>query len=223
MIEVLSFSTAFLLGLMGTSHCLVMCGGISAATSMATDGQRRIGYLVLFNSGRITSYAIAGALVSLLGLWLSDSHYLAQQALRILAGIMLILMGLYISRIWMLLTRFEAAGKLIWDRIQPLTRSLLPVTSARKALSLGLLWGWLPCGLIYSTLAWVASHGDVVNGTIAMLSFGLGTMPGMISAGLMAQQLNKLIQNAKFRYAAGALLMLYGGWTLLAATGLLDF
>jgi len=154
MIEPLSLSTAFLLGLLGASHCLVMCGGISAATGMANNGQRRIGYIFLFNGGRIASYTIAGALVSLLGLWLADSHQLAQQVLRLIAGIMLILMGLYVSRIWMLLTRFEAAGKVVWDKIQPLTSALLPVTTPSKALSLGLLWGWLPCGLIYSTLTW---------------------------------------------------------------------
>jgi len=223
MIEPLSLSTAFLLGLLGASHCLVMCGGISAATGMANNGQRRIGYIFLFNGGRIASYTIAGALVSLLGLWLADSHQLAQQVLRLIAGIMLILMGLYVSRIWMLLTRFEAAGKVVWDKIQPLTRALLPVTTPLKALSLGLLWGWLPCGLIYSTLTWVAAYGDVTNGALAMLCFGLGTLPGMLSAGLMAQQLSKLIQNQKFRYIAGALLFLYGGWTIAAATGLLDF
>lgn len=222
MIEPLSLLTALLLGLMGASHCLVMCGGIAAAASASTSntiaktGGRRsnISYLLLFNLGRILSYSIAGFLVSIIGLWLADSHHIAQQLLRSIAGFLLILMGFYVARWWMLLTRLESAGQFVWRYLQPLTRKLIPIKNKPQALALGLLWGWLPCGLIYSTLAWVAANAEPVMGALTMFSFGLGTLPGILAAGLFAQQLNRIIGHRYFRHVAGSLLIFYGAWTL---------
>ncbi len=218
MIEPLSLITAFLLGLMGASHCMVMCGGIAAAASSSNpaSGKGSYAYLLLFNLGRILSYSIAGLIVSILGLWLADSHQAAQQVLRSIAGVLLILMGFYIARWWMLLTRLETAGQLIWRYLQPLTRKLIPIQNKKQALALGLLWGWLPCGLIYSTLAWVAANAEPMMGALTMLCFGLGTLPGILAAGIFAQQLNRLISHRHFRQFAGILLMTYGIWTLLA-------
>jgi sulfite exporter TauE/SafE len=216
MIEPLSLITAFLLGLMGASHCMVMCGGIAAAASSASPRKNSLSFLLLFNFGRITSYSIAGLIVSLLGLWLADSHQIAQQILRSIAGALLILMGFYIARWWMLLTRLESAGQLVWRYIQPLTRTLIPIKTKPQALALGLLWGWLPCGLIYSTLAWVAANGEPALGALTMFCFGLGTLPGVLAAGIFAQQLNRLISHQYFRQFAGVLLIFYGTWTLFA-------
>lgn len=224
MIEPLSLLTALLLGLMGASHCLVMCGGIAAAASastpntIATSGAKRsnISYLLLFNLGRILSYSMAGFLVSVAGLWLADSHHIAQLILRSIAGFLLILMGFYVARWWMLLTRLESAGQFVWRYIQPLTRKLIPIKTKPQALALGLLWGWLPCGLIYSTLAWVAANAEPVMGALTMFSFGLGTLPGILAAGLFAQQLNRLVSHPYFRQLAGLLLIVYGTWTLYA-------
>lgn len=226
MIEPLSLLTAFLLGLMGASHCLVMCGGLAAAASKATHisrtGQKnpasnsQLAFLLIFNLGRIISYAGAGLIVSILGLWLADSHHIAQQLLRSIAGILLVLMGFYIARWWMLLTRLESAGQFIWRYLQPLTRSLIPIKSKPQALALGLLWGWLPCGLIYSTLAWVAANAEPLMGAMTMLCFGLGTLPGVLAAGIFAQQLNRLVSHPYFRQLGGILLICYGAWTLLA-------
>lgn len=224
MIEPLSLLTALLLGLMGASHCLVMCGGIAAAASTSTSntiaktGGRRsnISYLLLFNLGRILSYSLAGFLVSVIGLWLADSHHIAQQILRSIAGVLLIFMGFYVARWWMLLTRLEAGGQFIWRYIQPLTRKLIPIRTRPQALALGLLWGWLPCGLIYSTLAWVAANGEPLMGALTMFSFGLGTLPGILAAGIFAQQLNQIIAHRYFRQFAGSLLIGYGIWTMLA-------
>lgn len=216
MIEPLSLITAFLLGLMGASHCLVMCGGIAAAASSSGNGKSNYSFLLLFNFGRIISYATAGLIVSLLGLWIADSHQIAQQILRTFAGSLLILMGFYIARWWMLLTRLESAGQFIWRYIQPLTRKLIPIKTKPQALALGLLWGWLPCGLIYSTLAWVAANGQPAMGALTMLCFGLGTLPGILAAGIFARQLNRFIQHKHFRQLAGVLLIIYGSWTLMA-------
>jgi len=216
MIEPLSLVTAVLLGLMGASHCLVMCGGIAAAASSSGPGKTDYSFLLLFNLGRILSYSCAGLIVSLLGLWLADSHQLAQQGLRSISGVLLILMGFYIARWWMVLTRLESAGQFLWRYLQPLTRKLIPIRTRPQALALGILWGWLPCGLIYSTLAWVAANAQPGMGALTMFCFGLGTLPGILAAGVFARQISNVVQHKHFRQVAGILLMLYGSWTILA-------
>jgi sulfite exporter TauE/SafE len=216
MIEPLSLITAVLLGLMGASHCLVMCGGIAAAASSSGSGKSDLSFLFLFNLGRILSYTCAGLIVSLLGLWLADSNQIAQQVLRSISGVLLILMGFYVARWWMVLTRLESAGKLLWRYLQPLTRNLIPIRTRPQALALGLLWGWLPCGLIYSTLAWVAANAQPGMGALTMFCFGLGTLPGILAAGIFARQISSFVQHKHFRQLAGLLLMLYGTWTIFA-------
>jgi sulfite exporter TauE/SafE len=216
MIEPLSVITAFLLGLMGASHCLVMCGGIAAAASSSGSGKTDVSFLLLFNLGRILSYTCAGLIVSLLGLWLADSHQVAQQVLRSISGILLILMGFYVARWWMVLTRLESAGQFLWRYLQPFTRKLIPIKTRPQALALGLLWGWLPCGLIYSTLAWVAANAQPGMGALTMFCFGLGTLPGILAAGVFARQISGYVQHKNFRQLAGLLLMLYGSWTIFA-------
>jgi sulfite exporter TauE/SafE len=217
MIEPLSLVTALLLGLMGASHCLVMCGGIAAAASSSGSGKTNVSFLLLFNLGRILSYTCAGLIVSLLGLWLADSHQVAQQVLRSLSGVLLILMGFYIARWWMVLTRLESAGQFLWRYLQPLTRKLIPIRTRPQALALGLLWGWLPCGLIYSTLAWVAANAQPGMGALTMFCFGLGTLPGILAAGVFARQISAYVQHKHFRQVAGVLLMLYGSWTIFVS------
>lgn len=217
MIEPLSLITATLLGLMGASHCLVMCGGIAAAASSSNTGKTDISFLLLFNLGRILSYTFAGLIVSLLGLWLADSHQIAQQILRSVSGVLLILMGFYVARWWMVLTRLESAGQFLWRYLQPFTRKLIPIRTRPQAMALGLLWGWLPCGLIYSTLAWVAANAQPSMGALTMFCFGLGTLPGILAAGLLARQVSALVQHQKFRQLAGLLLITYGSWTIVAA------
>lgn len=219
MTEPLSLLTALLLGLMGASHCLVMCGGIAAAASSSGRGKTDFSFLLLFNLGRILSYSSAGLIVSLLGLWLADSHQIAQHILRTLSGLLLVLMGFYIARWWMILTRLETVGQLLWRYIQPFTRKLIPIRTRPQALALGLLWGWLPCGLIYSTLAWVAANAQPGMGALTMFFFGLGTLPGILAAGIFARQLNGYIQHKHFRQLAGTLLIFYGCWTIVAIWG----
>ncbi len=213
MTEPLSLLAALLIGLSGASHCLVMCGGIAAAAGSAAS-EHRFRSALLFNSGRILSYALAGLLVGAAGLWLQSLNDLLMIGLRLLAGVMLILMGLYIGRWLMWLTRIEAIGQLIWKPVQPLTQSLLGRQDALSKLALGMLWGLLPCGLIYSTLSWVAAHGDPVQGALIMLVFGLGTWPAIFSASLLSASLMNLLRQQSVRHLSGLLLIAYGIWTI---------
>lgn len=215
MIEPLSLLTALLLGLFGSTHCLVMCGGIAAAIG-SQAGERRIRTALAFNSGRILSYTLAGALVGTLGLWLQGLHQDLMLVLRTVAAVMLVLMGLYVARWSLLLTRFEQAGSLIWKRLQPLTQRFMRSTALSDQLLLGMLWGWLPCGLIYSTLSWVAANGEPLMGAASMFAFGLGTLPALFASTMAGSMLGTLLGNQGVRSVAGLILIAYGIWTAWA-------
>lgn len=212
MTEPLSLLTALLLGLFGSSHCLVMCGGIAAAIG-ARAGEHRLRTMLLFNSGRLLSYSLLGLLVSLAGLWLQSQHQTLMQGLRTVAAVMLILMGLYVARWWMLLTRFEQLGKPLWNLLQPLTRRFMGSVRPHHQLLLGMLWGFLPCGLIYSTLTWVAANGDPMTGALAMLAFGAGTLPALFAGTLAGNLLTPWLSHPHVRQLAAILLITFGVWT----------
>ena len=156
--------SALILGLLGGGHCLGMCGGLMSALTLAIPADRRaqrFQLLLAYNLGRIFSYAAAGLLLGLAGWALNNSP--AAMLLRIIAALLLIAMGLYLAGWWSGLTRIEALGRGLWRYIQPLTRRFMPVTNWPRALILGGLWGWLPCGLVYSTLLWASSQGNALD------------------------------------------------------------
>lgn len=215
MTEPLSLLTALFLGLFGSSHCLVMCGGIAAALG-SHNRQNPLAGLLLFNSGRILSYAIAGLLVGSLGLWLQGLHEGLMLSLRSIAGVLLILMGLYVARWASWLTRIEQLGQWLWKRLQPATGPLMRQHSLLARFQLGLLWGWLPCGLIYSTLSWVAANGQPLLGALTMIAFGIGTLPALFAAQLASTSLMQYLNKNVTRAIAGVLLISYGIWTLVA-------
>ncbi|MDZ5602319.1 sulfite exporter TauE/SafE family protein [Pseudomonas sp. RP23018S] len=207
--------SAFVLGLLGGGHCLGMCGGLMSALTFAIPAEqrgRRLRLLVAYNVGRVLSYACAGLLLGLAG-WALASSPLAL-GLRVLAGLLLICMGLYLAGWWSGLTRVEALGRGLWRHLQPLARRLLPVSSLPRALLLGALWGWLPCGLVYSTLLWAASQGNASHSAWLMLAFGLGTWPVLLATGLAAERVAALLRRRSVRRAGGLLVMLFGLWTL---------
>ncbi|MDF1764695.1 MAG: sulfite exporter TauE/SafE family protein, partial [Oleibacter sp.] len=187
-----------------------------AAAAGQQAGEHRLRAALLFNLGRITSYTLAGGLVGLLGLWLQSQHMVFMLVLRGLAGLMLIMMGLYIAGWASWITRAEALGKGVWKFIQPLAQRRLGRNDPLSQFLLGALWGWLPCGLIYSTLSWVAANGDPIDGMICMFAFGLGTLPALVSATLLSTALAKILRNTKVRSFAGLILIGYGFWTWFA-------
>ncbi len=211
------FLTALALGLLGGGHCIGMCGGLMGALTMSIPVQQRKGWtlwriLLGYNAGRIISYATAGALVGSLG-WLAQDLGLGM-ILRTIAGLLMIAMGLYLANWWAGLTQIERVGRGLWRHIEPHARKLLPVTSAPRALALGTLWGWLPCGLVYSTLIWASSHGDGLLSAMLMLTFGLGTLPTLLATGLMAERMLAFLRNRSVRVTAAILVILFGIWTL---------
>ncbi len=218
-----SFIAALLVGLLGGVHCVGMCGGIVGALTFGLPAEVRqsparvFPYLLAYNLARISAYTLAGALMGGIG-WLAldlVSLNAAQRVLQVLAGLFMVLLGLYLAGWWAGLARIEQAGGVIWRRIEPLARRLLPVRSPRQALLLGFLWGWLPCGLVYSTLIWALSSGSPAQGALLMLGFGLGTLPNLMLMGVFAAQLGRFLRKPLVRRLAGGAVVLFGVYTAL--------
>ena len=204
---------AFMVGVLGGVHCAGMCGGIVGALSFGLpDRGQRWPILLAYNGGRIASYTLAGAVMGALGFYFSGllPVQVAQRALLSLAGVFLILMGLYLAGWSHLLARVERAGGVLWRRLEPLGRGLLPARSAWHGFLLGLLWGWLPCGLVYSALVWTVSSGGALQGAALMLAFGLGTLPNLLLMGVAAAQLNRWVRTPWVRALAGGVVIMFG-------------
>ena len=207
--------SALILGLLGGGHCLGMCGGLMGALTLAIPPEqrsRRLRLLLAYNLGRILSYAVAGLLIGTAGWAVASSP--AAMILRVIAGLLLIAMGLYLAGWWSGLTRIEALGRHLWRHLQPFASRLMPVSSLPRALLLGAIWGWLPCGLVYSTLLWASSQGSPTDSGLLMLAFGLGTWPVLLATGMAAERLTALLRKRGIRIAGGLLVILFGLWTL---------
>ncbi len=216
----------FLIGLLGGVHCVGMCGGIVSAFAIATPERRPFpvavtsataaaidsGTRVLaFNAGRIASYALAGALAGLLGSVPALINLSAMQtAAYWLANMMLVALGLTLMNAWHGLVRIEQAGRVIWRRVQPAIRRLLPVRHVWQALALGGLWGWVPCGMVYSVLMTALLTGSAAQGALVMLAFGFGTLPLLFSLGVAGTSMQAWLQRPRVRLAAGALVLAFG-------------
>ncbi|MEJ2160771.1 MAG: sulfite exporter TauE/SafE family protein [Chromatiales bacterium] len=220
MIDGVAMSAALVAGLIGSAHCFGMCGGIAGAMGMAAaqNGVRggRLGLqATLYNVGRISSYVVAGVIVGLLGSALGDMIDLPSWSLwlRGITGLVLVLLGLQIAFGWRLLTFLERGGARLWRRLSPLAGRLLGKRGAINALGLGMLWGWLPCGLSYSMLLIATTTGTAVGGGAIMLAFGLGTLPSMIGASYAGGRIGGLPGGRRTRVIAGLLIALMGIWT----------
>ena len=208
-------AAAFATGLLGSTHCLGMCAGMSglfAAGATVATLKTQFPLALAYNSGRVLSYAFLGAVVALLGGGAVTLAPGLAGAIRITSGVLIILIGLQVAFQWRLLSLVEKVGASLWNQIAPHAKALLPVNNISKAAGLGLLWGWLPCGLVYSALLLAATTAQAAGGALVMLAFGLGTMPAMILSGLSASKLSAFM--SRNRLGAGLLIVLLGVATL---------
>ncbi len=231
MISSADILTAVLLGLAGSGHCLTMCGGVNSVVLLrdqpsATSADSLIAsstapqstlMIPLFSIGRITSYAFAGFLLGSVGLAVQTLGKGVMHWAHLFAGVLLLAMAAYTGRWWMGLTKLEALMAKPWQLLQPLTSQLIPARTPQAALLLGALWGWLPCGLVYSALAWSALSGGPLQSAALMFAFGLGTLPSMLGAGFFAHQLAGLLQRHNVQQAAAILLLLFALYTIYSA------
>lgn len=205
------------MGLLGSPHCIGMCGGIATAMTPARGygAQSVSGGPLWLAAGRIGTYAALGALGGAAGALLArGGEGLVAPLLRPALGLLLIAVGLSVSGWWpRSLAWLEAGGAVIWRRVAPAARRLTPVITRPRALAAGALWGLLPCGLVYGALAAATVSGSAVKGAAFMALFGLGTAPAVAAAGWMAEWLRGRLGRTGVRQGAGALMMLAGVWT----------
>jgi len=218
------FLALFLVGLLGGTHCVGMCGGIVGALSMGVTA--RWSMHLAYNAGRIMSYAAAGAIAGALGAASMglEGQIPVRLILYFIANLMLVALGLYLLGVTKALAFTERAGQRLWSHLQPLTRRFLPARSVAQAFPLGLLWGWLPCGLVYSALASALTAGSAARGGLMMLAFGLGTLPNLLLAGIVLARLNEFVRRPVVRTLSGLLVLgfgLYGFVGLIRLLGLI--
>jgi sulfite exporter TauE/SafE len=213
--------TALLLGALGSVHCAAMCGGIAGALSMArggaNDGRARLQH-ACYGAGRVTSYTVAGAFAGSLGLVLGSAiGPTGSRALRVLAALVLALLGFQLAGYGNALAPLERLGGAAWRRIAPLLSLDRKRTSVLTSLAVGAVWGWLPCGLVYSTLAWAGAAGDPVQAAVAMAAFGVGTLPSVWLVGVGAARFARIARARPVRGLAGAVVVATALWTLSGA------
>ncbi|MBL8473742.1 MAG: sulfite exporter TauE/SafE family protein [Rhodocyclaceae bacterium] len=201
-----------------------MCGGIVSALSVRMPGSARREWSIqlAYNGGRIAAYTGVGAFmgsVGSLGLLLND-WLPVQMALYICANLMMVALGLYLTGLTGSLTWLERIGQRLWARIQPHTRRFIPARSAAQALPLGMLWGFLPCGMVYSMLATALVSGSAVRGAGLMLAFGLGTLPNLMLAGMLLLRLREFVRNRAVRLVSGCVVLGFGVFGLANAATL---
>ncbi|MCW8944314.1 MAG: sulfite exporter TauE/SafE family protein [Sedimenticola sp.] len=223
--QLIPYFSAFIVGLLGGVHCIGMCGGIVGALTFGLPENKRqsfgslLPFQLSYNLGRLISYVIAGAIMGGLGMLLAELMpiQIAQRSLLVLAGIFMVLLGLYLSGWWMVLNRVERAGGLLWRKIEPYGRKLMPVQTPWQALGIGMVWGWVPCGLVYTMLINAVSSGGAMEGAGLMFAFALGTLPNLLAMGLLAGAAARLARSNLARKIAGITVILFGIYTLWSA------
>jgi sulfite exporter TauE/SafE len=206
-----SYLVAFVMGLFSSLHCIGMCGSIIGTLTLSLSPNIRNHraslsiFVFNYNIGRISSYAVAGALLGLLDvlfrLPFAQGH--GHRILQLLSATVMSAAGLYLAGWFPRFAYVEKIGARFWKRIEPFGRKLMPIKTPLQAFLFGMIWGWLPCGLVYAALALAATTGDSLTSSLTMLAFGLGTLPAVMGVGIMTALLTQLSRMQRFKQAIG--------------------
>jgi len=216
------YMAALLAGLLGATHCIGMCGSITAALSLSfpkevrSSAPKRLIHLLAINLGRISGYALIGAAMGFIG-GTSTGPLDAQPALwvsTIISTAVLIALGFYYLGFTAVLSPLERLGHRLWRRVQPITLKIQPGRALHSSYASGLLWSFLPCGMVYGAAALAFASGKLIAGAQVMLLFGFATLPTLLSAGFFASELDKLLQQQWVRRIAGISLFALAGYFL---------
>ncbi|WP_298636048.1 sulfite exporter TauE/SafE family protein [uncultured Umboniibacter sp.] len=199
---------AFIFGLAGSTHCLSMCGGIAMAVTVGGNQANRL-LALSYNLGRLACYLLLGFLVGFLGELIAFSAETGI-VLRFIAAALLVAMGVYLLGFKQVLGWLERLGaKAIWQPLRPIASKFLPIRNHRGSLVAGAIWGLLPCGMVYTALAWSTASASPLTGALTMLAFGLGTFPAMLGVALLGG-LGSWFKSPVVRSVLGVLLILFG-------------
>ena len=219
----LTFLSAFFAGFLGSTHCIYMCGSINGALIMSLPTQvhqshiRLWFYLLNYNIGRISSYVTAGVLVGFGGKQILQTLALdnPQMVTTWIVGLFMVALGIHLGGWWQTIAFLERIGAYLWRKLEPVGRYFLPVKHPFQAVGFGLVWGWLPCGLVYSILAFSLASCSAWQGGLLMLAFGLGTLPTSVALGATAPWLTRLAHRHIIRRAIGIVVIIFGLFILL--------
>ena len=218
--QTLSLAAALVAGFVGSTHCFAMCGGFAGALGMQArlHNANWIVQLAVTQSGRVTSYALGGAIAGGVGTMLDEFAVVLRAAhiLRAIAGLVLIAIAVRVAFAWNFFTPIERAGARFWPRLRPLAQRAMRSTRLGSSFLLGALWGWLPCGLVYSMLIYAALSAHAAQGALIMACFGLGTLPAMFASGALAGRVMNGFGGRSSRWIAATLLASFGLLTLFA-------
>lgn len=212
----LSIFNAFIVGLFSTIHCLGMCGGIIGTLTMSlpeivrNNSLRLLSYTSIFNLGRLTSYTLAGAIAGSFGQTVMEyiSPRYAHLILQFFATLIMVGIGVHLAGWFPHFNMIEKIGAPLWKKLEPVGHQLLPVQKPAQALLFGLIWGWLPCGLVYAALIWSTSSGDAMHGALFMSAFGAGTLLPVMTAGMLTGWMVKLSHTRHIRPIVGSLIII---------------
>lgn len=211
--------SGLLMGLFGGTHCVAMCGGIAGVLCgggcPAGSSGRRWSFAVLYNLGRVASYAAAGTLLGTFGgvVLAVPALDVVRYLLRAVAAVTMLAAGLHLLGLPSLIG--GQFGTSLWRRVAPLAKRLLPSHRPRDAFRLGLLWGLMPCGLLYGAFALAASARSADEGALTMAAFGVGTLPVMLTMSALAQTVAGWLARKPIRRVAGALVLGFGLFTTM--------
>ncbi|GAW86114.1 conserved hypothetical protein [Bathymodiolus platifrons methanotrophic gill symbiont] len=206
---------AFFIGLFSSLHCVSMCGSIIGTLSFSLKPEIRnnkskmLTFIFSYNFGRIFSYMLAGLIIglieSVLTFPLGEEH--GHRALEIISALIITGAGFYIAGWFPSFAYIEKTGSHFWKTIEPYGRKLIPVASLKQAFLFGMVWGWIPCGLVYTALALAATSGDITISTLTMLAFGLGTLPAVMGTGMVSTFITRLSSLQVTKQIIGMLLV----------------
>ena len=205
------FLAAFSMGLFGSPHCLGMCGGIVTAFGLSmqhVSDSKKNGLILTYHLGRLISYSLLGLIASLVGVAIFQS-IMSNSAPRIVLGAVLVLIGLAMLGL-PLFNQLEKVGMRFWQSLAPIRKKVFPIDSFGKALFAGLLWGFLPCGLVYGALMMAIAGNNITTGAALVFVFGLGTMPMLIATQKTVGMLQSNIKHFRLRQINGVIMLLSG-------------
>ena len=192
-----------------------MCGSIIGTLSFSlkpeirSNKSKMMAFIFSYNFGRIFSYMLAGLIIglieSLLTFPLGEEH--SHRALQILSALIITGAGFYIAGWFPNFAYIEKTGSRFWKTIEPYGRKLIPVATLPQAFLFGMVWGWIPCGLVYTALALAATSGDITTGILIMLAFGLGTLPAVAGTGIVSTFISRINNLHSTKKIAGMLLV----------------
>lgn len=205
-------AAAFAMGFFGSPHCLGMCGGIVTAFGLSMNEVsplKKRGLIATYHFGRLISYSILGVIAGLIGTKVLEPLMMGNATPRILLGVVLVIIGLSMLGL-RFLNSLEKVGARLWKKLAPVRQKVFPLTTFPRALTAGLLWGFLPCGLVYGALLMAVVGGSVSTAALIMFAFGLGTVPMLVATQETVGWLHKQIGKFRLRQINGVIMILSG-------------